>query len=298
MNTPIIEINQLTKSYGINKGVFNLSFSVNEGEVFGFIGPNGAGKTTTIRHLLGFIGSDHGDCHIFGLETKAHAAEIQESLGYLPGEIMFFDHMTGVEFLKLMANLRKLTDLSKMHELIAFFELDPAGRIKKMSKGMKQKLGLIAAFMHDPKVLILDEPTSGLDPLMQTKFVELVLEEKKQGKTILMSSHSFEEVERTCDRAGIIKEGVLIALEDIQELKKTQRKAFIVRTKDDASIETLKTMDLEIIQERNRELEVAVSGDIMPFIKKLANIQVESLDIKSQSLEEVFMDYYKRGERA
>ncbi|MDX9690993.1 MAG: ABC transporter ATP-binding protein [Acholeplasmataceae bacterium] len=289
----IIQIHNLTKSYGIHKGVFNLDFDVYKGEVFGFIGPNGAGKTTTIRHLLGFIASDEGFCEIFNLETKENAALIQKKLGYLPGEITFFDQMTGIEFLKLMASLRHLEDLSKMNELITFFEFDPSGRIKKMSKGMKQKLGLVSAFMHDPEVLILDEPTSGLDPLMQTKFVELILNEKKKGKTILMSSHSFDEIEKTCDRAGIIKDGVLVALEDIKDLKSKQRRVFHVRFNSKKELDSIK-QDLQLIHIDDCDALVEISGDINPLIRILAKVQIDQFEEKSQSLEEIFMHFYQR----
>lgn len=294
MKNDLIVVDQLTKSYGYQKGIFNLSFTVKEGEVFGFLGPNGAGKTTTIRHLLGFVRPEHGSSKILGMDTQTMQPEIQLNLGYLPGEIAFFDHMTGKGFLLMLADLRELKDLSRMDELIKFFELDANGKIRKMSKGMKQKLGLVAAFMHDPKVLILDEPTSGLDPLMQTKFVDLILQEKKRGKTILMSSHSFEEIERTCDRALIIKFGEMVALEDIQQLKHQQRKIYVVRTKDKKSRTALKRSKFDILNENDLELEIAVEGDINPFLKALALQNIESLDLKAQSLEDIFMHYYKK----
>jgi ABC-2 type transport system ATP-binding protein len=289
----MIVIDHLTKSYGPKKGVFDLSFSVNKGEVFGFIGPNGAGKTTTIRHLLGFIHPDQGKTSILGLDVYQNSAEIQKHLGYLPGEITFFDHMKAHDFLTFMAEMKGVTDDSKMNHLIDFFDLDTKGRIKKMSKGMKQKLALVVAFMNDPDILILDEPTSGLDPLMQTKFVELILQEKKRGKTILMSSHSFEEIERTCDRAGIIKEGTLVALENIIELKKSQRKIYYVTLKHEKDIPHLTKNGLDIINQNNLEFEIAVSGDLNPFLKHLSQCEIDSLDVKKQSLEEIFMHYYK-----
>lgn len=294
MKNSVINIEHLTKSYGVDKGVFDLSFDVKEGEVFGFIGPNGAGKTTTIRHLLGFIHPDQGRTTILDLDTIKDAPKIQESLGYLPGEIAFFDHMKGIEFLKLMASLRHLESTSYMHELIAYFELDVQGYIKKMSKGMKQKLGLVAACMHEPKVLILDEPTSGLDPLMQTKFVEFILNEKKKGTTVLMSSHSFEEIEKTCDRALVINKGRNIALEDIQSLKKTQRKVFLIRFKDNDSYDKIVKSTFEVIPKEHLEVEVTISGDINPLIKALSLVHVEHIDVKTQSLEEIFLDYYKK----
>ncbi len=292
----MIQVNQLTKSYGLKKGVFNLSFQVNKGEVFGFIGPNGAGKTTTIRQLMGFIHSDAGSCSIMGLDTHEFAAKLQNDIGYLPGEMAFFDQMTGISFLKLMADMRGLNNHDKMKELIDFWEIDVSGKIRKMSKGMKQKLGLVSAFMHDPKILILDEPTSGLDPLMQTKFVELVHQEKAKGTTILMSSHSFEEIERTCDRAGIIKEGKLVALEDIKILKKEQRKVFTVSLSSNRDIQTINNAKLEIVSQKGLNLEIATYGDINPLIVELSKCKVVSLDLKKQSLEKLFMKYYESGE--
>lgn len=215
----VIEIENLTRDYGRGKGIFDVTFSVEEGEVFGFLGPNGAGKTTTIRHLMGFIQSKSGSCRIHGMDCWKESAKIQKSLGYIPGEITFFDDMTGTEFLRFLSRYRGLADLSRQKELLERFELDPQCRIRKMSKGMKQKIGIVAAFMHDPDILILDEPTSGLDPLMQNRFIDLIAQEKARGKTILLSSHIFEEVERTCDRIGIIRSGKLVTVDGVEALR-------------------------------------------------------------------------------
>ncbi|GHU71818.1 hypothetical protein FACS1894184_19080 [Clostridia bacterium] len=184
----VIKIERLTRDYGNNRGVFDLSFTVDEGEAFGFLGPNGAGKTTTIRHLMGFIKPKQDSAAICGLDCWRESDKIQKRLGYIPGEISFFDDMSGTEFLRFTAKYRG-TGNTREREMLDRFELSPKGKIKKMSKGMKQKIGIVAAFMHDPEILILDEPTSGLDPLMQNRFIELVEHEKKRGKTILMSSH-------------------------------------------------------------------------------------------------------------
>ena len=183
MNT--IEMKHLTKDYGNQRGIFDVSFSVKKGEVMGFLGPNGAGKTTAIRHLLGFSTPDHGTCMINGMDCFHKAKDIHRSLGYLPGEIAFMDDMTGKQFLKFAADLKGMKNQGRMQELMDMFSLDPRGRIKKMSKGMKQKIGIVCAFMDSPDLYILDEPTSGLDPLMQNQFVELILEEKKRGATII-----------------------------------------------------------------------------------------------------------------
>jgi ABC-2 type transport system ATP-binding protein len=224
----VCEIQGLTRDYGKGRGVFDLSFSINQGEVFGFLGPNGAGKTTTIRHLMGFLKPEKGYCTIGGKDCWKDRADIQKNLGYIPGEMVFFDDMTGTDFLSFMAKYRKTKSNGRTKELLDRFELDPQSKLKKMSKGMKQKVGIVAAFMHDPEVLILDEPTSGLDPLMQSRFIELVLEEKARGKTILMSSHMFEEVERTCSRVAIIRKGKLVALDNVETLKAAQAKKYVI----------------------------------------------------------------------
>jgi len=289
----LIRVEHLTKSYGPGKGVFDLSFEVKDGEIFGFIGPNGAGKTTTIRHLLGFIKPDSGLTTINDLDSFKYASYIQKNIGYLPGEMAFFDQMKGIDFLNFLAKMRGMKSKAKMSDLIEFLDLDASGKIKKMSKGMKQKLGLVAAFMHDPDTLILDEPTSGLDPLMQLKFVELILKEKKRGKTILMSSHSFEEIERTCDRALIIKVGELVALEDINKLKEQRRKVYSVAFQSPEDIEIIRNDGFEVIERGINTCDVVVSGDINLFFQSLSKCKILSFDVLNQSLEEIFMNYYK-----
>lgn len=294
----MIEVNNLTKVYSSGKGVFDLSFEIKEGEVFGYLGPNGAGKTTTIRNLLGFIKPDKGDCLINGLGCWQKAAAIQKRLGYLPGEIAFFDNMTGKQFLQFMREMRGKTDTGRQDELIDQFDLETDRKIRKMSKGMKQKLGIVAAFMHDPAIYILDEPTSGLDPLMQNRFIELILSEKQRGKTILMSSHSFDEIDRTCDRAGIIREGRLVAVEDIHSLKAVQRKAFIITLATDQDIATIKNSGLEIKNITNKRVELIVSSDINALIAVLSRCRLTGLDIGAQNLEQIFMKYYgQEGEK-
>jgi ABC-2 type transport system ATP-binding protein len=290
----VIKIESLTFKYKSGKGIFNLDFAVTRGEVFGFLGPNGAGKTTTIRNLLGFTKPDQGKCTIGGLNCWSDAALIQKQLGYLPGEIAFFDEMSGIQFLNLLGEMRGRKGNARQHNLIERFELDPSGKIRRMSKGMKQKLGLVAAFMHDPAVYILDEPTSGLDPLMQNVFVELILEEKARGKTILMSSHNFEETYRTCDRAGIIKEGYLVAVEDVHSLKSSQRKAYLVTLGAREDLERLRSAGLEIGNISKNTVEVYVSGNYDHFINALAECTVLGLDVATQTLEQIFLKYYGR----
>ncbi len=288
----LIEVRELTKVYGSGKGVFDLSFHVEEGEIFGYLGPNGSGKTTTIRHLLGFLRPEKGACFINRLDCRQEAAAIQRSLGYLPGEIAFFDDMTGDQFLNLMGEMRAMKNGKRRQALIERFDLTPNVRIRRMSKGMKQKLGLVAAFMHDPSVYVLDEPTSGLDPLMQNAFVDLILEEKGRGKTVLMSSHSFEEIDRTCDRAGIIRAGRLVAVEDIHALKAAQQKAYVVTVASDEDVALLKESGLEVTDAGHHRVTVLVRGELTGFIATLARCRVLGLDVSAQNLEQVFMQYY------
>jgi ABC-2 type transport system ATP-binding protein len=223
----VIAIENLTKDYGNGAGIFDIEVGVFRGEVFGFLGPNGAGKTTTIRHLLGFIKSDSGHCEILGHDCWEKPKEIQNHIGYVAGEIALPDGMNGQKLLEQIAFLRGVK-LDRARELCEYFAINPRSKIKRMSKGMKQKIALVLAFMHDPEILILDEPTSGLDPIMQEKFCDLVLREKKRGKTIMLSSHIFDEVEKTCDRVMIIKHGKIIAEIDMHEIEK-QKPEYVVK---------------------------------------------------------------------
>ena len=273
-----------------------MDFTVGEGEVMGYLGPNGAGKTTTIRALLGFMRPNAGTCTIDGMDCVQHAPTIQKNLGYIPGEITFLDSMNGDEFLRFMNDMRGTKDRTRQNRLIEMLELDPKGRIKKFSKGMKQKLGIVAAFMHNPDILILDEPTSGLDPLMQNRFVSMILEEKKRGKTILMSSHSFEEIERTCDNVQIIREGRIEKQSDVQSLKSAQRRGYIIKPRDiAAATDTLKSAGYEVEKTAFDSIEVFVRGESVDrLIKTVAQFQILDFDVKTQTLEDVFMQYYGR----
>lgn len=292
----IIEINHLTKDYGNGKGVFDVTFSLQKGEVLGFLGPNGAGKTTTIRQLLGFMKPDKGSCNIYGKDCFRNAEAIQKNLGYLPGEIAFMEDMNGTEFIHFIAKMKGIEKQDRINELIQYFELDSKGKIRKMSKGMKQKIGLICAFMQEAEVVILDEPTSGLDPLMQNKFVELILEEKNKGRTILMSSHIFEEVERTCDRVAIIKDGHLMAVEDMDTLKKNRRKLYDITFMQEADAKKFATSQKDRKQQ-GKKVTASDLGNIDVFIKELSKYSVAELKVREQSLEELFMHYYGKEEK-
>ena len=264
----IIETKNLTKSYADFTAVSGIGLHIPKGAVYGFLGPNGAGKTTTIRHLMGFLKPKAGSCQIDGFDSWKNRDQIQNRLGYIPGEISFFDDMTGKEFLKFISDYHDIGKDNRIKEMLERFELDPRGKIKKMSKGMKQKLGIVAAFMHDPGILILDEPTSGLDPLMQNRFIELIAEEKKKGKTILLSSHMFEEVERTCNCIGMIRNGKLVAVDSVETLRERHMHTYTVRLDSP-----------ELAEDFSRDFEGKCDGNHVTVAAK-------------QSLETIFMDYY------
>lgn len=288
----IIKVENMTKDYGHGKGIFGINIAVNKGEVFGFLGPNGAGKTTTIRNLLGFIRPDNGYCYIQGMDCFKEAAQIQKSLGYLAGELAFLDDLNGKQLMEFIAAMKGLKDKRRMEALMKRFELEPRGRIKKMSKGMKQKIGIICAFMTDPDIIILDEPTSGLDPLMQNRFIELIIEEKKRGKTIFMSSHIFEEVERTCDRTAIIREGRIAAIEDMASLNTKRTKSFIIKFATPEAAKDFQREAYNITEVKDNHVSVAIQGEAGELILTLAKYPVRDMDIKVHTLEEVFLQYY------
>lgn len=291
----MIEVNHLTKKFGDFYSIQNVHLQIPKGEVFGFLGPNGAGKSTTIRHLMGFLQPTEGSCFINGLNCREASATIQQVVGYLPGEIAFIDKMTGKQFIHFIAKLRGMNDYTHAEELMHFFELDASGLIKKMSKGMKQKVGLVCSFMHHPEIVILDEPTSGLDPLMQTKFIEFILAEKDKGTTIFMSSHMIEEVEKTCDRVAIINAGKIVATETITDLKKRKSKKYMLEFQDEQ--ELTRFLDEEYVLERisSTKVMITIMGDLQAFLHTLSNYKIIDLDVISQSLEDIFMHYYESG---
>lgn len=292
----VIDIRGLTKDYGQGRGVFDVTLSVRAGEVMGFLGPNGAGKTTTIRHLMGFIRPQRGSVSILGMDCFTCASRIQAHLGYLPGEIALMDDLRAADFVRFVAQMKGVRDLTRTRQLMERFELSHQGRIKKMSKGMKQKLAIVCAFMNDAQVYLLDEPTSGLDPLMQVRFVELIREEQAAGKTILLSSHQFDEIERTCERAIIIRQGRIAAVEQIESLKRNRSKRFeiIFDTPQTASAFAGAFPGASAQEER---AYVKIKGDADALMKCLANYHVRDIDVRTQTLEELFMHYYG-GDRA
>lgn len=287
----VIEVKDITKDYGNHKGNFNVNFTVEKGEVLGFLGPNGAGKTTTIRQLMGFIKPDKGSVKINSLDCFTEVEKVQDMVGYLPGEIAFMDDMTGMDFIHFIGNMKNVKNFSKAEELIQFLELDTRGKMKKMSKGMKQKIAIVVAFMSNPDILILDEPTSGLDPLMQNKFIDLIHQEKKKGKTILMSSHIFEEVEHTCDRVAIIKDGEIVAIEKMKDLRKSKRKIYQIEFHNPNDAETFH-LKYEGSDIRGNLVTVSLKGNVDKLLKELSQYEIDDISIRTQTLEELFLHFY------
>lgn len=287
----VIEVNHITKDYGNHKGVFDVSFAVEKGEVLGFLGPNGSGKTTTIRQIMGFMKPQQGDVKILGMDCFIDSSKVQETLGYLPGEIAFMEDMTGNEFIKFMGRMKKIKNMQRAQELMDFLELDARGKMKRMSKGMKQKIGLVIAFMQDAPILILDEPTSGLDPLMQKKFVELIQQAKEEGKTILMSSHIFEEVESTCDRVVMIKEGSIVATETMENLKKNRHKHYEIHFYDEKSAIDF-THKYPQSMRVQKVVTLILKGHANQLLQDLSQYDIDDFNARPQSLEELFLHYY------
>lgn len=298
-----IEVDHFTKDYGSGRGVFDISFQVNEGEVYGFLGPNGAGKSTTIRHLMGFSKPDRGSVKILGMESFRNYDKFMGKVGYLPGEIALPDGLNGFEFLEMMERLKRVQDDAWVKRLCELFELDPSGDTKRMSLGVKRKLAVVTAFMNDPDVLILDEPTSGLDLKMQQRFITFVKEEKKRGKTVLLSSHIFGEVDATCDRIAIIKDGKIVSEFVADDLKHNKNKNYAVEFDSVADAETFLKDQKEngkFRVERGENATLVVNVDdqnINYLVRALAKSNVKGFTHLVETLEDYFMQYYKEDKK-
>ena len=295
MNKKPLTINTFTKSYGSLIAVDQLSLEINSGEVFGFLGPNGAGKSTTIRTIMNFIAPSAGEIKIFGLDSVRDRVKLKEHVGYLAGDIALYGNMTGHQILNYLANLRKDSDWAYVKDLVRRLDAPMDRSIHTLSKGNKQKIGLLQAFMHKPDLLILDEPTSGLDPLMKQVFYDMVLEMKDAGKAAFISSHDLTEVQKICDRAGFIRDGTLIAVENLHDKNAMSYKKYQVRFEKTPAIEELTvSSNIKIVANDNNIITFAVTGNIDSFIKTIAQYEVLDLDEQETSLEDVFMQYYER----
>lgn len=290
----VIEIENLTKYYGKSRGIIDVSFHVEEGEIFGFIGPNGAGKSTTIRTLLSLIYPTSGSATIFGKDCIKYASEIAKEVGYLPSEVFYYDRMKVIDLLKYAASFYKKDCSKRIKELAGIMDLDLKKRIDDLSFGNKKKVGIVQGLLHEPKLIILDEPTSGLDPLMQQKFFDLLLEENKKGATILLSSHVLSEVQRLCSRVAIIKEGKIIKLEKMSYLTENNYKKFKIETKEEIRKEYFEHGGINNLEIEGKKVSFLFKGNINPIMKKISDMEILNIWIEEPSLEEIFMHYYEK----
>lgn len=296
---PVIEIRNLVKDYGHGRGVFGVSFTVYKGECFGFLGPNGAGKSTTIRHLMGFSRPKSGETLICGLNSMKYRTEVLQSVGYLPGEVALPLNLTGKDVYKIQLSLKNVKDTSFAEYLIKYFEVDLNLLCKNMSLGMKRKMAILCAFLNDPDILVLDEPSSGLDPEMQIKFINFILEEKKRGKTILLSSHIFSEVDETCDRISIIKDGEIVSTFIANDLKQNKNKKYEIHFDSDDDYLTFISRlgyDINLVSTTRKERKIVVSAnddDISDLLFALKGLNVIDFNEIKVTLEEYFMSFYK-----
>ncbi|MEH7389483.1 ABC transporter ATP-binding protein [Bacillus sp. JJ1503] len=288
----IVELKNLTKSYKKNRGIMDVSFSIEEAEIFGFIGPNGAGKSTTIRTLLNFIYPTSGSATIFGKDIIKHSKEIRQNVGYLPSEVHYYDDMKVVDLLIYSARFHGNFNSTRMKDLAARLDLDINRKIEDLSFGNRKKVGIVQALLHEPKLIILDEPTSGLDPLIQNHFFELLAEERDKGATIFFSSHILSEVQKMCDRVAIIKEGKLVAVETIEHLTKNKVKNITITFEQSEQFSF--TVDGILKREVNgKEVTLLYSGEIKALLQHLIDLPVQDVLIEEPTLEEVFMHYYE-----
>lgn len=290
----IIEIKNLTKYYGKHKGIENVSFDVEQGEIFGFIGPNGAGKSTTIRTLLSLIYPTSGTATIFGKDCIEFGHEIRKDVGYLPSEVFYYENMKVIDVLKYSASFYPKVDLKRIETLSKAMDLDLNKRIEDLSYGNKKKVGIVQGLLHEPKLIILDEPTSGLDPLMQQKFFDLILEENKKGATVLFSSHILSEVQKLCTRVAIIKEGHIVKVENINDMRNNAyKKVTVASTTPDLESRFVMEGVTNLVKE-DSEINFLFKGDVNKIIEKLHGVNITNILIEEPTLEEIFMHYYQK----
>lgn len=295
-NTPVMKIDGLTKYYGNILGIKELDLDVYSGEIMGFLGPNGAGKTTTIRCCLGYLRKTTGDVEIFGLDSHKDSVEIKRKVGYLPGDFGMIPDLKVRTFLKYLLSLSGIKSEKKMNKLGKKLDLEFDKKIKKLSKGNRQKVGIVQAFMADQDLIILDEPTAGLDPLMQQKFYELLREEKENGKTIFMSSHILAEVEEVCDRVAIIKDGKLQVVEDIGSLQKKMGKKLTVEFMEKVDPQQFKIEGVNQIETDGKKMSMVITDNLDETIKKVSSHKIITMNLETFSLEQLFLRYYKEDE--
>lgn len=293
MKEPMIVLDRLTKSYGKHRGIEKITFTVNKGEIFGFIGPNGAGKSTTIRTLMGLLKPTGGNASIFGLDCGQRAAEIARDVGYLPSENCYYNELKVRELLQYTADLYGKDCRERMNELAERLNLDLSRKIRELSLGNKKKVGIVSALLPSPKLLIMDEPTSGLDPLIQKTFYEILREENKQGVTIFLSSHVLSEVQRLCDRVAILREGKLVGLQSMEELRGNGYKKISLATKEPTPENFFSIPGVANLEQAGTSASFMFSGNTMTIMDRLHQLELEDIFIEEPSLEEIFLHYYE-----
>jgi ABC-2 type transport system ATP-binding protein len=288
----VIEVANLTKYYGKSRGIVEVSFNEEQGEIFGFIGPNGAGKSTTIRLLLSLIRPTSGSARVFGKDVVAHGPEIRREIGYLPSEVYYYEGMKVIELLKYSASFYDRDCTQRIRELSDTMELEMHRRISDLSYGNKKKVGIVQGLLHSPKLLFLDEPTAGLDPLMQRRFFDLIREENARGVTVFLSSHILGEVQRLCTRVGIIREGKIVEISDIRTLQQNNYKKVRVAAAG-LNVASFDMAGATNVQAENGTVHFFFKGDINTVLQRLNGIRVEDVTIEEPTLEEIFMHYYE-----
>jgi ABC-2 type transport system ATP-binding protein len=288
----IIEVKHLTKYYGKARGIVDVSFNVEEGEIFGFIGPNGAGKSTTIRLLLSLIHPTSGSASVFGKEVVTHGTEIRRDIGYLPSEVYYYEGMKVIDLLKYSASFYDCDCTQRLHDLSELMELELHRRISDLSYGNKKKVGIVQGLLHSPKLLFLDEPTAGLDPLMQRKFFDLIRQENGRGVTVFFSSHILGEVQRLCSRVGIIREGKIAEISDIRTLQQNNYKKVWIEAAG-LSAPVFDLPGVTNLQSEDGSVHFFFKGDINTVLQKISTVQVSDVSIEEPTLEEIFMHYYE-----
>jgi len=290
----IVETQHLTKFYGKARGIIDVSFSVEEGELFGFIGPNGAGKSTTIRTLLSLIYPTSGHASIFGKDCVRFSSEIKKEIGYLPSEVFYYDYMKAIDLLHYSASFYHKDCTKRINELAEILDLDLNRKIDDLSFGNRKKVGIIQGLLHSPRLIILDEPTGGLDPLMQQNFFSLLREENKKGCTILFSSHILNEVQKMCKRVAIIKEGRIIKLENVSNLIENTYKRIKIETKQPFQSSFFQLSGIQNIVQEDQNCNFLYKGNINQLIHQLSEVELTNLTVEEPSLEEVFMHFYEK----
>ena len=297
-NDVIVKIDHLTKDYGKGRGLFDISLEVKRGTTLGYCGTNGAGKTTTLRHIMGFLKPDSGTVRVYGLDPYKNSEVIMKKIGYLPGEIAFPPVENGSQFLKIQAELTNNTDMSKAERIINMMQLDPTANLKRMSKGMKQKTAIVAAFMNSPELIILDEPTTGLDPLMREAFVSLIKEEKARGATIIMSNHMFDELEETCDQVAFIREGKIVDIVDLHEIHNRPFREYKIGFYDKEDFESADTSQVEVLAKKDKDLQYIVRVPLEKtdgMFRELKKHQIRYISEVQYTLEKYFMEHVVGG---